>query len=113
MNIGKIDPQQNFKSLHIKPSANKKLEELFEIIPSSTLRRVEYAQAVGSFQDRMKNNPVEVFLESNKEYWWGLKATVIKGRNKSVYNQSSMFNYDFLKEAVEKAENINTLNKMF
>ncbi len=105
MRIGKIDSQQNFNGLYVKPSANKTLEALFEKTPYSGHRRVEYAKIVGSLQDKMKDNPVKIFIESNKEYWWGLKATVLGGYNKpkQVFTQKSAFNYDFIKEAVANA----------
>ena len=63
-------------------------------------------------QDRMKNNPVKVFVESNRKYWWGLKATVFKDSKKEVFTQDSMFNYDFLKQAVERAEQVNKINAL-
>ena len=106
MRVEKINSQQNFKGLYIKPSANQKLEKIFEKTPCSVHRRVEYAQIVGVLQDKMKNNPVKVFIESNKDYWRGLKATVFSGHDKQIYTQKSAFNYDFIKEAVNKAEQI-------
>ncbi len=110
MRVDKITSQQNFNGLYVRPSANSKLEELFERMPCSVDARVEHGRVVGSLQDKMKKNPVKVFIESNKEYWWGLKATVLNGSKKDVYIQKSMFNYDFLREAVAKAERLNEKN---
>ena len=112
MRVKKINSQQNFKGLYVKPSASKKLESLFEKAPVTLERRVECAKAIGTMQDRMKNNPVKVFVESNRKYWWGLKATVFKDSKKEVFTQDSMFNYDFLKQAVERAEQVNKINAL-
>lgn len=64
MRVEKINSQQNFKGLYVKPSASKKLEYLFEKAPATLERRVECAKAIGTMQDRMKNNPVKVFVEA-------------------------------------------------
>lgn len=112
MRVEKINSQQNFKGLYVKPSASKKLEYLFEKAPATLERRVECAKAIGTMQDRMKNNPVKVFVESNRKYWWGLKATVLNDSKKEVFTQDSMFNYDFLKQAVERAEQVHKINAL-
>ena len=51
----------------------------------------------------MKDNPIDIFVEDNNEYWWGLKATLLNGADKKVYTQNSLFNCDFIKLAVNEA----------
>lgn len=51
----------------------------------------------------MKDNPIDIFVEDNNEYWWGLKTTLLNGSDKKVYTQNSLFNCDFIKLAVNEA----------
>lgn len=98
MRVAKINSQQNFNGLYVKPSASKRLESIFENAPATLDRRIEFAKAIGTMQDKMKMNPVKVNIEASRKSWWGLKATVFKGSEKEIYTQDAMFNYDFIKK---------------
>lgn len=106
MRVEKINSQQNFNGLYVKPSASKRLESIFENAPATLDRRIEFAKAIGTMQDKMKMNPVKVNIEASRKSWWGLKATVIKGSEKEIYTQDAMFNYDFIKKAVDRAKQV-------